>query len=155
MTIVEGFYPAESLFESCCEEFKLYTQQSESSGSMNVKKIIDEEMEEDFISRESSPNSYVQEEEGCEEFVLLHCHSNYKESVNDEDQNACDSNIVDTFVINPNVPSSFGYDAIVVPNMIEDHTVDVALKNINLHLYHLKPINVLKFMLNIMMIVKF
>jgi hypothetical protein len=122
------FYPAKYLFESCGEEFKLYTQQSESSSSMNVKEFIDEEMEEDFISHESSSYYSIQEEEGCEEFVLLHCHSNYKESSNDEYQNACDSNIVHTFVINPKVPSNFGYNVIVVPNMIEDHTVDDSIK---------------------------
>jgi hypothetical protein len=102
-------YPAERLFEHCCEGYALYTQKivDYSSSSADEEDDNVEEGEEDSLLVISFSNYVLQQEDFQ--------HSNIEIDNNDT---------LDAFGINPNVSNSRDYGTEVVPDMFEGYIVD-------------------------------
>jgi hypothetical protein len=121
-------YPAERLFEHCCEGYALYTQNFVDYSSSSADEGDDnvEEEEEDSLSTISSSNFVLQQED-------------FQQSDIEVDNN----DTLDAFGINPNVSNSSDYDTEVVPNMFEDHIVDDYIhksSSLSLEFYHAAPV---------------
>jgi hypothetical protein len=100
------FYPDDLLFENCCKEFEFYIQHSfsNSSGYKDEAEKTIEHVEEESSPCKTFSSSLVLKEESIDCF---------------NDKDVGDSNIVDTFVLDPNVSSSFE----AAPNFHEDQVV--------------------------------
>jgi hypothetical protein len=121
-------YPAERLFEHCCEGYALYTQNFVDYSSSSADEGDDniEEEEEDSLSAISSSNSVLQQED-------------FQQSDIEIDNN----DTLDAFGINPNVSNSSDYDTKVVPNLFEGYIVDDNThksSSLSLELYHIAPV---------------
>jgi hypothetical protein len=94
------FFPADLLFEDCCEEFGSHIRQSliSSSSSENKRDFSVEEVEEDSVTYESSSDSFIQKDDV----------GNY---INDEID---DNKALDTSCIILDVSVSHCYDTFVV-----------------------------------------